>query len=69
MAVVLHTLRAVLPGMRARPRSRRCHRRRVVTEFLAGAAGEEETRRTYGAFDELRPEDIADAILYAVGAP
>lgn len=42
---------------------------RVVTEFLAGAAGEEEARRTYGSFAELRPEDIADAILYAIGAP
>lgn len=42
---------------------------RVVTEFLAAAAGEEEARRTYGAFDELRAEDIADAIVYAVGAP
>ena len=42
---------------------------RVVTEFLASAAGEEEARRTYGAFDELLPQDIADAIVYAVGAP
>ena len=42
---------------------------RVVTGFLAAAAGEEEARRTYGAFDELRAEDIADAIVYAVGAP
>ena len=41
----------------------------VVTEFLAGASGAEEARRTYGAFAELRPEDIADAILYAVRAP
>ncbi len=109
----LHTLRAVLPGMRARGRghvvaigsvaglypirspiygaSKGAVRLasqnlrldlagsgvrvteicpgRVVTEFLAGAAGEEEARRTYGAFAELRPEDIADAILYAVRAP
>ncbi len=42
---------------------------RVVTEFLAGAAGEEAASRTYGAFDELQPEDVADAIVYAVGAP
>ena len=109
----LHTLRAVLPGMRARGRghvvaigsvaglypirspiygaSKGAVRLasqnlrldlagsgvrvteicpgRVVTEFLAGAAGAEEARRTYGAFAELRPEDIADAILYAVRAP
>ena len=42
---------------------------RVVTEFLAGAVGEEKARETYGAFAELEPEDIADAIVYAVGAP
>ena len=42
---------------------------RVVTEFLAGAVGEEKARETYGAFSELEPEDIADAIVYAVGAP
>ena len=42
---------------------------RVVTEFLAGAVGEERARETYGAFAELEPEDIADAIVYAVGAP
>ena len=42
---------------------------RVVTGFLAAAAGEEEARRTYGAFDELRAEDIADAIVWAVRAP
>lgn len=109
----LHTLRAVLPGMRDRKRghvvnigsvaglyairspiygaSKGAVRRasqnlrmdlagsgirvteicpgRVVTEFLASAAGEEEARRTYGAFDELQPQDIADAIVYAVGAP
>lgn len=109
----LHTLRAVLPGMRARQRghvvgigsvaglyplqspiyggSKGAVRLasqnlrldlagtgirvteicpgRVVTEFVAGAAGEEAARRTYGSFDELRPEDVAEAILYAVGAP
>lgn len=42
---------------------------RVVTEFVAGAAGEEAARKTYGSFDELQPEDIAEAILYAVSAP
>ncbi len=42
---------------------------RVVTEFLISAEGEEAARRTYGAFHELQPEDIADAILYAVDAP
>ena len=42
---------------------------RVVTEFLASAAGEEEAPRTYGAFDELQPQGIADTIVYAVGAP
>ncbi len=42
---------------------------RVVTEFMVGAAGEEAARRTYGTFDELRPEDVAEAILYAVSAP
>ena len=42
---------------------------RVVTEFLASAAGEDVARRTYGAFQELQPEDVADAIVYAVGAP
>ncbi len=42
---------------------------RVVTEFLAGAAGEEAARRTYGTFAELQPEDIAEAIMYAVNAP
>ena len=42
---------------------------RVVTEFLAGAAGAEEARRIYDAFAERRPKDIADAILYTVRAP
>jgi NADP-dependent 3-hydroxy acid dehydrogenase YdfG len=42
---------------------------RVVTEFLVQAVGEAEARQTYGAFNELQPEDIADAILYAVDTP
>ncbi len=42
---------------------------RVVTEFMASAAGAEAARQTYGTFDELHPEDVADAILYAVRAP
>jgi NADP-dependent 3-hydroxy acid dehydrogenase YdfG len=42
---------------------------RVVTEFLVQAIGEEAARQTYGTFEELQPEDIADAIVYAVDAP
>lgn len=42
---------------------------RVVTEFLVQAAGEEAARQTYGKFDELKPEDIADTIMFAVEAP
>jgi len=42
---------------------------RVVTEFLIQASGEEAARDIYGQFDELQPEDIADAIVYAVDAP
>jgi len=42
---------------------------RVVTEFLVQAAGEEAARKTYGQFDELKPEDIADTIMFAVDAP
>ncbi len=42
---------------------------RVVTEFLVQAAGEEAARQTYGQFDELKPEDIADTIMFAVDAP
>ncbi len=42
---------------------------RVVTEFLEQAAGADVAARTYGSFNELRAEDIAEAIMYAINAP
>lgn len=42
---------------------------RVVTEFLAGAAGAEAARETYGQFNELQAEDVADTIVFALDAP
>lgn len=113
VSAFLHTLRAVLPGMRERKRghavcigsvaglyplrspiygaSKGAVRLasqnlrvdlagsgvrvteicpgRVVTEFVAGAAGEEAARQTYGTIEDLQPEDIADAIMYAINAP
>jgi NADP-dependent 3-hydroxy acid dehydrogenase YdfG len=43
---------------------------RVATEFFDAAIKTDEDRRKFtGGFEILQPEDIADAILYAVDAP
>ncbi|MCG8507867.1 MAG: SDR family oxidoreductase [Rhodospirillales bacterium] len=44
---------------------------RVASEFYSAASGAKEKLAAMGAsgITELRPEDIADAILYAIGTP
>lgn len=43
---------------------------RVATEFFEGAFSDEEARRKFvDGFEILQPEDIADAIVYALDAP
>ncbi len=39
---------------------------RVETEFFQVAVGEEEAKKHYAGFEILVPEDVADAILYAL---
>ena len=36
---------------------------------MVSAFGEEAARKTYGSFADLQPDDIADAVVYAVKAP
>ena len=42
---------------------------RVETEFFAVAVGEEAAKEAYEGFEVLVPDDVADAILYALEAP
>lgn len=42
---------------------------RVETEFFQIAVGEEAAKEVYAGFEVLVPEDIADAILYALDTP
>ena len=42
---------------------------RVETEFFAVAVGEEAAKKVYEGFEVLVPDDVADAILYALDAP
>ena len=42
---------------------------RVETEFFAVAVGEEAAKEAYEGFEVLVPDDVADAILYALDAP
>ncbi len=42
---------------------------RVETEFFQIAVGEEAAKEHYAGFEILVPEDVADAILYALDAP
>ncbi|MCH7794911.1 MAG: SDR family NAD(P)-dependent oxidoreductase, partial [Proteobacteria bacterium] len=42
---------------------------RVETEFFEIALGEEAARKAYEGFEVLVPDDVADAILYALDAP
>lgn len=42
---------------------------RVETEFFAVAVGEEAAKAAYEGFEVLVPDDVADAILYALEAP
>ncbi len=42
---------------------------RVETEFFAVAVGEEAAKEAYAGFEVLVPDDVADAILYALEAP
>ncbi len=42
---------------------------RVETEFFEIAVGEEAAKKAYEGFEVLVPDDVADAILYALDAP
>ena len=42
---------------------------RVETEFFQVAVGEEAAKEAYEGFEVLVPDDVADAILYALDAP
>ena len=42
---------------------------RVETEFFEIALGEEAAKKAYEGFEVLVPDDVADAILYALDAP
>ncbi len=42
---------------------------RVETEFFQVAVGEEEAKKHYAGFEILQPQDVADAILYALDTP
>ncbi len=42
---------------------------RVETEFFQVAVGEEAAKKHYAGFEILVPEDVADAILYALDVP
>ncbi len=42
---------------------------RVETEFFQVAVGEEAAKEAYAGFEILRPQDVADAILYALDTP
>jgi NADP-dependent 3-hydroxy acid dehydrogenase YdfG len=42
---------------------------RVETEFFQIAVGEEEAKKHYAGFEILVPEDVADAIVYALDVP
>jgi NADP-dependent 3-hydroxy acid dehydrogenase YdfG len=42
---------------------------RVETEFFQIAVGEEAAKQAYTGFEILVPEDVADAILYALDVP
>ncbi len=42
---------------------------RVETEFFQIAVGEEAAKEVYAGFEILVPEDVADAILYALDTP
>ena len=42
---------------------------RVETEFFQIAVGEEAAKEAYSGFEILVPEDVADAILYALDVP
>ena len=42
---------------------------RVETEFFQVAVGDEAARKAYAGFEIMQPQDIADAILYALDAP
>ena len=42
---------------------------RVETEFFQVAVGEEAAKKAYEGFEVLVPDDVADAILYALDAP
>jgi NADP-dependent 3-hydroxy acid dehydrogenase YdfG len=42
---------------------------RVETEFFQVAVGEEAAKQAYAGFEILRPQDVADAILYALDTP
>ena len=42
---------------------------RVETEFFQIAVGEEAAKEHYAGFEILRPQDVADAIVYALDAP
>jgi NADP-dependent 3-hydroxy acid dehydrogenase YdfG len=42
---------------------------RVETEFFQVAVGEEEAKQHYAGFEILQPQDVADAILYALDTP
>ena len=41
----------------------------LETEFFQVAIGEEEARKAYAGFEILQPQDVADAILYALDTP
>lgn len=42
---------------------------RVETEFFQVAVGEAAAKKAYAGFEILRPQDVADAILYALDTP
>jgi NADP-dependent 3-hydroxy acid dehydrogenase YdfG len=42
---------------------------RVETEFFQVAVGEEAAKKVYSGFEIMQPQDVADAILYALDTP
>jgi NADP-dependent 3-hydroxy acid dehydrogenase YdfG len=42
---------------------------RVVTEFVEQAAGAKAAEETYGQFNELQAQDVADTIMFALDTP
>jgi NADP-dependent 3-hydroxy acid dehydrogenase YdfG len=42
---------------------------RVETEFFQIAVGEEAAKKVYSGFEIMQPQDVADAILYALDTP